>query len=255
MTSKQNQWIVGINAVAAAVEHDADNVREVLLEAGAKNPRIAEIESSARRRDIDVRRVNQQALDGVAGNLRHQGAAARYAAARTWDENELEGLVEAAEGKALLLVLDGVQDPHNLGACLRSAAAAGVTAVVIPKDKAVQVNATVRKTSAGAADSVPVVRVTNLSRTLRDLQKLGVWIYGLAGEADASLYTLDLRGNVALVLGGEADGLRRLTREHCDQLVTIPMPGGDATAGVESLNVSVAAGVTLFEAVRQRITG
>lgn len=255
MTSKQNQWIVGINAVAAAVEHDAENVREVLLEAGAKNPRIVEIESAARRRDIDVRRVNQQALDGVAGGLRHQGAAARYAAAKTWDENELEGLVEAAEGKALLLVLDGVQDPHNLGACLRSAAAAGVTAVVIPKDKAVQVNATVRKTSAGAADSVPVVRVTNLSRTLRDLQKLGVWIYGLAGEADASLYALDLRGNVALVLGGEADGLRRLTREHCDQLVTIPMPGGDAAAGVESLNVSVAAGVTLFEAVRQRIVG
>ncbi|KPN20023.1 23S rRNA methyltransferase [Xanthomonas sp. Mitacek01] len=255
MTSKQNQWIVGINAVAAAVEHDAENVREVLLEAGAKNPRIVEIESAARRRDIDVRRVNQQALDGVAGGLRHQGAAARYAAAKTWDENELEGLIEAAEGKALLLVLDGVQDPHNLGACLRSAAAAGVTAVVIPKDKAVQVNATVRKTSAGAADSVPVVRVTNLSRTLRDLQKLGVWIYGLAGEANASLYALDLRGNVALVLGGEADGLRRLTREHCDQLVTIPMPGGDAAAGVESLNVSVAAGVTLFEAVRQRIVG
>ena len=255
MTSKQNQWIVGINAVAAAVEHDADNVREVLLEAGAKNPRVVEIESAARRRDIDVRRVNQQALDGVAGGLRHQGAAARYAAAKTWDENELEGLVEAAEGKALLLVLDGVQDPHNLGACLRSAAAAGVTAVVIPKDKAVQVNATVRKTSAGAADSVPVVRVTNLSRTLRDLQKLGVWIYGLAGEATASLYATDLRGNVALVLGGEADGLRRLTREHCDQLVTIPMPGGDAAAGVESLNVSVAAGVTLFEAVRQRIVG
>jgi len=255
MSNKQNQWIVGINAVAAAVEHDAENVREVLLEAGAKNPRIVEIESSARRRDIDVRRVNQQALDGVAGGLRHQGAVARYAAAKTWDEDELEGLVEAAAGKALLLVLDGVQDPHNLGACLRSAAAAGVTAVVIPKDKAVQVNATVRKTSAGAADSVPVVRVTNLSRTLRDLQKLGVWIYGLAGEADASLYALDLRGNVALVLGGEADGLRRLTREHCDQLVTIPMPGADAAGGVESLNVSVAAGVTLFEAVRQRQAG
>ena len=198
MTSKQNQWIVGINAVAAAVEHDADNVREVLLEAGAKNPRIVEIESAARRRDIDVRRVNQQALDGVAGGLRHQGAVARYAAAKTWDENELEGLVEAAEGRALLLVLDGVQDPHNLGACLRSAAAAGATAVVIPKDKAVQVNATVRKTSAGAADSIPVVRVTNLSRTLRDLQKLGVWIYGLAGEATATLYATDLRGNVAV---------------------------------------------------------
>lgn len=250
--SKDSQWIAGINAVAAAIEHDAGNVREVLLEAGARNPRIAEIEANARRRDIDVRRVAQNALDGVAGGLRHQGAVARYAAAKTWDEHELPALVEAAAGKALLLVLDGVQDPHNLGACLRSAAAAGATAVVIPRDKAVQVNATVRKTSAGAADSVPVVRVTNLSRTLRELQKLGVWLYGLAGEATASLYALDLRGNVALVLGGEADGLRRLTREHCDQLVTIPMPGERSTAGVESLNVSVAAGVVLFEAVRQR---
>ena len=250
--SKQNQWIVGINAVASAVEHDAEHVREVLIEAGAKNPRLAEIESGACRRDIDVRRVAQQALDGVAGGVRHQGVAARYAAAKTWDEHDLSGLVEQAGGRALLLVLDGVQDPHNLGACLRSAAAAGATAVVIPKDKAVQVNATVRKTSAGAADSIPVVRVTNLSRTLAELQKLGVWIYGLVGDARASLYALDLRGNVALVLGGEADGLRRLTREHCDQLVSIPMPGLETSPGVESLNVSVAAGVTLFEAVRQR---
>ena len=250
--SKQNQWIVGINAVASAVEHDAAHVREVLLEAGAKNPRIAAIESEARRRDIDVRRVAQQALDGVAGGVRHQGAAARYAAAKTWDEGDLPRLFEEAQGRALLLVLDGVQDPHNLGACLRSAAAAGATAVVIPKDKAVQVNATVRKTSAGAADSVPVVRVTNLSRTLAELQKLGVWIYGLVGEAGASLYALDLKGNVALVLGGEADGLRRLTREHCDQLVSIPMPGVASSPSVESLNVSVAAGVVLFEAVRQR---
>jgi 23S rRNA (guanosine2251-2'-O)-methyltransferase len=250
--SKDTQWIAGINAVAAAIEHDAEHVREVLLEAGAKNPRIAEIESNARRKDIDVRRVAQQALDGVAGGLRHQGAVARYAAAKTWDENDIAALVEAAQGRALLLVLDGVQDPHNLGACLRSAAAAGVTAVVIPKDKAVQVNATVRKTSAGAADSIPVVRVTNLSRTLRELQKLGVWIYGLAGDAAASLYALDLRGNVALVLGGEADGLRRLTREQCDQLVSLPMPGVATAPGVESLNVSVAAGVCLFEAVRQR---
>jgi 23S rRNA (guanosine2251-2'-O)-methyltransferase len=177
---------------------------------------------------------------------------ARYAAAKTYDEDDLPELVEAAAGKALLLVLDGVQDPHNLGACLRSAAAAGVTAVVIPKDKAVQVNATVRKTSAGAADSVPVVRVTNLARAMRDIQQLGVWIYGLAGESTASLYSVDLRGNVALVLGGEADGLRRLTREHCDGLVTIPMPGLANAPGVESLNVSVATGVALFEAVRQR---
>jgi len=247
----QKQWIAGINAVTAAIEHDPQNVREVLLEAGAKNPRLAEIESQARRMDIDVRRVNQQALAGVVGNLRHQGVVARYAAAKAWDEGELKELVEAADGRALVLLLDGVQDPHNLGACLRSAAAAGATAVVIPKDKSVQVNATVRKTSAGAADSVPVVPVTNLSRTMRDLQQMGVWLYGLAGDVDASLYALDLTGNVGLVLGGEGDGLRRLTRENCDQLVRIPMPGGEGSA-VESLNVSVAAGVTLFEAVRQR---
>jgi 23S rRNA (guanosine2251-2'-O)-methyltransferase len=243
------QWIAGINAVTAALEHDAENVREVLIEAGAKNPRIAEIEAQARRKDIDVRRVATQALEGVVGNLRHQGVVARYAAAKTFSENDLEGLIEAAEGKALVLVLDGVQDPHNLGACLRSAAAAGATAVIFPKDKAVQVNATVRKTSAGAADSIPVIPATNLSRTLRDLQQMGVWIYGLAGEADTSFWSIDLRGNVALVLGGESDGLRRLTRENCDQLVKIPMPGG---SDVESLNVSVASGVTLFEAVRQR---
>jgi len=246
--STSSQWIVGLNAVASALEHDAGHVREVLLDAGGKNPRLLELEQQARRRGIDVRRVAQQALDGVAGGVRHQGVAARYVAAKTWDEHELPALIEAAEGKALLLVLDGVQDPHNLGACLRSAAAAGVTAVVIPRDKAVQVNATVRKTSAGAADRLPIFSVTNLSRTLRELQKAGVWIYGLAGEADASLYTLDLTGNVALVLGSEGEGLRRLTREHCDGLVRIPMPGG-----FESLNVSVAAGVALFEAVRQRL--
>ena len=245
--NKAAQWIVGLNAVASAVEHDADNVREILLEAGGKNPRIAELEQQARRMGIEVRRVAQNALDGVAGGLRHQGAVARYAAAKTWDEGELAGLIEAAEGKALVLVLDGVQDPHNLGACLRSAAAAGVTAVVFPKDKAVQLNATVRKTSAGAADTLPVFSVTNLSRTLRDLQKSGVWIYGLAGDAEASLYAVDLKGNVALVLGSEGDGLRRLTRENCDQMVKIPMPGQ-----FESLNVSVATGVALFEAVRQR---
>ena len=250
----QKQWIAGINAVVAALEHDAEHVREVLIEAGAKNPRLTEIETLARRLDIDVRRVTEQALAGIVGGLRHQGVVARYAAAKTWNEHELEALIEAAEGRALLLLLDGVQDPHNFGACLRSAAAAGATAVIIPKDKAVQVNATVRKTSAGAADSVPVIPVTNLARTMRDLQQLGVWLYGLAGEAEASLYSIDLRGNVALVLGGESDGLRRLTRENCDQLVKIPMPGGAGGAAVESLNVSVATGVTLFEAVRQRST-
>ncbi|WP_305805796.1 23S rRNA (guanosine(2251)-2'-O)-methyltransferase RlmB [Stenotrophomonas sp. YIM B06876] len=245
--SKQSQWIVGLNAVASSIENDAENVREVLIEAGGKNPRLVEIEENALRKGIDVRKVNAQALSGVAGSVRHQGVAARYAAAKLLDENELQALVDAAEGKALLLVLDEVQDPHNLGACLRSAAAAGATAVIIPRDKSATVNATVRKVSAGAADRIPVVAVTNLSRCLKDLQKLGVWIYGLAGEAETSLYSLDLRGNIALVMGGEADGMRRLTRENCDGLVKIPMPGE-----IESLNVSVATGVSLFEAVRQR---
>ena len=245
---KESQWVVGLNAVASSLEHDATHVREVLVEAGAKNARVEAIEQQARRLGIDVRRVSAQALDGVAGGVRHQGAAARYVAAPTLDERDLQGLVEAAEGRALILVLDGVQDPHNLGACLRSAAAAGAHAVVIPRDKAVQVNATVRKTSAGAADRVPVVVVTNLARCLRDLQQLGVWIHGFDGEATGSLYALDLRGNVALVLGAEGEGMRRLTREHCDSLAKIPMPGV-----MESLNVSVAAGVALFEAVRQRL--
>ncbi|MBB5015631.1 23S rRNA (guanosine(2251)-2'-O)-methyltransferase RlmB [Rehaibacterium terrae] len=247
MSKGTGHWVAGINAVAAALAHDAAHVREVLVEAGAKNPRLAEIERAARDAGIAVRKVNVQVLEGAAGGVRHQGVVARYEAARTWDEGELLELIEAAAGRALLLVLDGVQDPHNLGACLRSAAAAGVTAVVIPKDRSAPVNATVRKTSAGAADRLPVVRVTNLARTLRAIRDLGVWAYGLAGEAQGSLYSLDLTGNVALVLGGEGEGLRRLTREHCDGLARIPMPGD-----MESLNVSVAAGVALFEAVRQR---
>ncbi|HHW4681247.1 MAG TPA: 23S rRNA (guanosine(2251)-2'-O)-methyltransferase RlmB, partial [Xylella taiwanensis] len=245
--NKQNQWIVGINAVVSSIDNDAEHVREVLVEAGSKNPRLIDIEENARRKGIEVRRVTAQALDGVGGGVRHQGVAARYAAVHLWAENDLKELVDAAGGQALLLVLDGVQAPHNLGACLRSAAAAGVTAVIIPKDKSAGINATVRKTSAGAADRLPVISVVNLARSLRELQKQNVWIYGLAGEAETSLYALDLRGNVAFVVGGEADGLRRLTREHCDVLARIPMPGK-----IESLNVSVATGVTLFEAVRQR---
>jgi len=250
--SKHSQWVIGIHAVTAALTHDAAHVREIILHAGTKNPRLTDIEQQARRLGLDVRKVPQQALDGIAGKVPHQGVAARYAAAHMLGEDDLPALIDAANGQALILVLDGVQDPHNLGACLRSAAVAGAHAVIIPKDKAVQVNATVRKTSAGAADHVPVVQVTNLARCLKGLQAQGVWVYGLVGEASTSLYALQLTGNVALVLGGEADGLRRLTREHCDQLAAIPMPGRAALAGVDSLNVSVAAGVVLFEAVRQR---
>lgn len=245
--SKTGQWIAGINAVSSALEHDIEHVREVLVEAGNKNARIVEIEENARRRDVSVRRVSHQALEGIAGGLRHQGVIARYEAARQVAESELPALIEAAAGKALILVLDGVQDPHNLGACLRSAAAAAVTAVVIPKDKAAPINATVRKTSAGAADRIPVISVTNLARTLRAIKDAGVWVYGMDGEAPGLIYQTDFTGNVALVMGGEGEGMRRLTREHCDGLVKIPMPGE-----MESLNVSVATGIALFEAVRQR---
>jgi len=244
----KGSWIAGINAVASALEHDIERVHEVLVEAGGRNPRLAEIEDKARRNDISVRRVALQALDGVAGGLRHQGVIARYEAPRRIEEGELPALLEAAQGRALLLVLDGVQDPHNLGACLRSAAAAAATCVIIPKDKAAPVNATVRKTSAGAADRIPVISVTNLARTLRTLKEAGVWVYGLEGESGQAIHATDLTGNVALVLGGEGEGMRRLTREHCDALVRIPMPGE-----MESLNVSVAAGIALFEAVRQRL--
>jgi 23S rRNA (guanosine2251-2'-O)-methyltransferase len=246
--SSKGTWIAGINAVTAALEHDLGNVREVLIEAGGKNPRLTEIEETARRHEISVRRIALQALDGVAGGLRHQGVIARYEAPKQVEESALVGLIEAAGGKALILVLDGVQDPHNLGACLRSAAAAAVTAVIIPKDKAAPINATVRKTSAGAADRIPVISVTNLARTLRAIKDAGVWVYGLDGEATSSIHGVDLKGNVALVLGGEGEGMRRLTREHCDGLVKIPMPGD-----MESLNVSVATGVALFEVVRQRL--
>lgn len=246
--SKSDQWIVSINAVSSALEHDIEHVREVLIEAGNKNARITEIEEQARRKELSVRRVTNQALEGIAGGMRHQGVIARYEAAKQRDESELQGLIDGAEGKVLLLILDGIQDPHNLGACLRSAAAANVTAVIIPKDKAAPINATVRKTSAGAADRIPVISVTNLARTLRAIKDAGVWVYGMDGEAKTALYQTDFTGNVAIVMGSEGDGMRRLTREHCDGLMMIPMPGE-----MESLNVSVATGVALFEVVRQRM--
>jgi 23S rRNA (guanosine2251-2'-O)-methyltransferase len=187
-------------------------------------------------------------LDKVSAHARHPGVAAHYEAPAAKSEHDLADLLDADD--ALFLVLDGVTDPHNLGACLRSAAAAGVAAVVVPKDRAVGITPVVRRASAGAVDRVPLVEVTNRARALRELKDAAVWLTGLAGEADASLYDMDLRGKVALVVGGEGEGMRRLTREACDHLARIPMPGG-----MESLNVSVATGIALFEAVRQRRGG
>ena len=172
---------------------------------------------------------------------------AETGAAPSLGEKELPAFVEALGGVVFLLVLDGVQDPHNLGACLRSANAAGVDAVIIPRDRSAPLNATARKVACGAAESLPVIRVTNLARTLRFLREAGIWIYGATGDAESSLYATVLCGPLALVLGGEGRGLRRLTREHCDGLLSIPMAGS-----ISSLNVSVAAGVFLFEVRRQR---
>jgi 23S rRNA (guanosine2251-2'-O)-methyltransferase len=172
---------------------------------------------------------------------------AETGAAPVIGENELPEFLDALPHPAFLLILDGIQDPHNLGACLRTADAAGVDAVILPRDRSAPLNATVRKVACGAAEFVPVVRVTNLARIMRAIRDRGIWVYGAAGEAESTLYQTDLSGPLALVLGGEGKGLRRLTREHCDGLVSIPLDGS-----VSSLNVSVATGVCLFEARRQR---
>ena len=238
-------WIVGINPVEGAVANDPSRVHEVLVEQGNRNARVAALVEEAKRLGVRVHVRSRAMLDKVAGHARHQGVVASYEVPATKSEHDLAALLEADD--ALLLVLDGVTDPHNLGACLRSAAAAGASAVIVPKDRAVGITPVVRRASAGAVDRVPLIEVANLARSLRELKDAGVWLTGLAGEAEASLYDVDLTGKTALVMGGEGEGMRRLTREACDHLAQIPMPGQ-----MESLNVSVATGVALFEAVRQR---
>ena len=177
----------------------------------------------------------------------HQGIVARVKPGRQYQETDLPDLLASLDHPPFLLILDGVTDPHNLGACLRSADAAGIDAVIVPRDRSAQLNATAKKVACGAAESVPLIRVTNLARTMRLLQEENIWIIGTAGEADHSLYQSKMAGAMALVMGAEGDGMRRLTREHCDELISIPMAGS-----VSSLNVSVATGICLFEAVRQR---
>jgi len=240
-------WIAGINPVEGALSNDAERVRELLVENGQRNPRVLELVERAKKQGIPVRQRPREELERHAGEARHQGVVARYEAAPAAHESDLPGLLERDGAEALVLVLDGVTDPHNLGACLRSAAAAKVTAVIVPKDRAVGLTPVARRASAGGADRVPLVAVTNLARTLRDLKEAGVWITGLAGDTDTSIHDVDFRGPVALVLGSEGEGIRRLTRELCDFVAKIPMPGP-----MESLNVSVATGVVLFEALRQR---
>jgi 23S rRNA (guanosine2251-2'-O)-methyltransferase len=195
-----------------------------------------------------VHAVGADALSKLVGDVVHQGVVAAIRPLKPWDEHDLGNALSQITGDPLLLVLDGVTDPHNLGACLRTADAAGAHAVVIPKDRSATVDGVVRKVAAGAAEFIPVASVTNLARTLDSLKERGIWVVGTDGEATQSLYSVDLKRALALVLGAEGSGMRRLTRERCDFLVRIPMAGH-----MESLNVSVAAGVVLFEAGRQRL--
>ena len=240
-------WIVGINPVEGALSNDAERVRELLVEQGQRNARVQELATRAKALNIPVHHRPREQLDKLAGEARHQGVVALYEAPPMAGENDLPDLLEAAGQDALVLVLDGITDPHNLGACLRSAAAARATAVIVPKDRAVGLTPVVRRASAGGADRVPLIAATNLARVLRTLKDAGVWITGPAGDTDTSIYSVDLRGPVAVVLGSEGEGMRRLTRETCDFVAKIPMPGV-----MESLNVSVATGIVLFEALRQR---
>ena len=240
-------WIVGINPVESILSTDAERVCEVVVEQGQRNPRVLELAERAKALKITVNHRAREQLDKLAGDARHQGIAALHEPPPAATEDDLATLMERDGSSTLVLVLDGITDPHNLGACLRSAAAAKVTAVIVPKDRAVGLTPVVRRASAGGADRVPLIAVTNLARTLRELKDAGVWITGLAGDTDTSIYGVDFRGPVALVLGSEGEGIRRLTRELCDFVAKIPMPGS-----MESLNVSVATGVVLFEALRQR---
>lgn len=239
--------LIGIHAVEAALDHDVAHLVELYVENGSHNARVKALAERARELGVKPHARDRAALDRMTGGARHQGVVARYDAPAALAESALPELAQKAGREALFLVLDGVTDPHNFGACLRSAEAAGVTAVVVPKDRAVGVTPTVRRASAGAADRVPIVSATNLARSLKALKEAGVWLVGLAGEATQSLYAVDLDGPIALVLGGEGEGMRRLTREACDFVAKIPMRGD-----VESLNVSVSTGIVLFEALRQR---
>lgn len=248
--AKNEELIFGIHAVNALINRAPERFIEIFLLKGREDDRLMPIINLSRKYGIGAQLVSRKVLDDKSDGEQHQGVVARIRPGKSYTENDLDDILLAAEKKSLapfLLILDGVTDPHNLGACLRNADAAGVQAIIVPKDNAAQITPTVRKVAVGAAESVPLVQVTNLARTMKHLQQQGVWIVGTAGETDTCLYDVKLAGPIALVMGAEGKGMRRLTRENCDQLVKLPMAGD-----VSSLNVSVATGICLFEMVRQR---
>jgi len=239
------QILLGFHAVVARIRRDAATVHEIYVEAARKDKRMQEFIREAAERGVRVIPVAQARLDGLATHNRHQGVVALADA--TVLATSIDDVLDASGATPLLLVLDGVTDPHNLGACLRVADGAGVHAVVAPKDRACGLNATVARVASGAAESVPYLTVTNLARSLREFKERDIRIIGTSDVASLSVYEADLRGPLALVLGAEGSGLRRLTSETCDELVRIPMAGV-----VSSLNASVACAICLYEAVRQR---
>ena len=240
------ETVYGIHAVKAMLEKHADRVTAVRISERRDDPRIKKIEDLARQRGRPIERIDANALKQLLGDVAHQGVVADIEPLPQWTEDTLLTALGAAQAP-LLLVLDGVQDPHNLGACLRTADACGALAVVVPKDRAAQMTATVRKVAVGAAETTPVVAVTNLVRTLKLLKDAGLWIVGADADGAKRPDEVDLKGGIVLVMGAEGTGLRHLTRETCDWIVSLPQLGS-----VESLNVSVAAGMLLYEAVRQR---
>ena len=241
------ELIYGWHAVLAVLERSPERVLQVWLDEKRSGPKPEAVLKAAHAGQVKLQRAGRVLLEELVGEANHQGVVARCRASTPIHGADLSGFLAGLTQPAFLLILDGVQDPHNLGACLRTADAAGVHALILPRDNAVSVTPTVRKVASGAAETVPVFQVTNLARTLDQLKADGIWLVGAAGDAQGSLYETDLRGPLALILGAEGKGLRRLTQERCDFLVHIPMVGS-----VSSLNVSVAAGVCLFEAVRQR---
>ena len=246
----QSHFIFGLHAIQAALELPVSRVTEIWLADERHDDRIAAIQAAAKPHKLLVNKVTKAKLDEMMPDVRHQGGIAKCSPLKELSEPDLLKLVDDLIDKGtapLLLILDGVQDPHNLGACLRTAEAAGAHAVIAPKDRASGLTATAMKVSSGSAERLPFVQVTNLARLLRELQQTGVWLVGTSGDSSSALYEIELKGPLAIVLGAEGRGIRRLTREHCDQVVYIPMQGS-----AESLNVSVAAGVCLFEVARQR---
>ncbi len=244
----QQEWLYGLHAMQAVLENEPERVLEVMVLKGRNDDRLVNVVNQARKHGISVQFCARKTLDDKVNGEQHQGVVARAKPAKALTENDLDRILENTN-QPLLLVLDGVTDPHNLGACLRNADGAGVDAVIVPKDKSAGLTATARKVACGAAEVVPLIQVTNLARTLKELQNQGVWIIGTAGETDKTLYDVSLTGPIALVMGAEGKGMRRLTKETCDELVKLPMAGS-----VTSLNVSVATGICLYEIVRQRLS-